>query len=405
MLGDVMDSFVKFCDRGRRLGQAVLVGMAGLAGQACGPVEISTDLARDVPGPALPPRDGARIFVSGHSLTDEPMPGDLAEIARSLGTPAWVNQQIIPGSTLRMRTRGGPPEPGAEGGDPGWRGYRQGRNREGQGMDVLAELQAPRTVAGPYEVLLVTERHDLGWSLLTQDTVPALRHFHERLHAANPLAQTYLFEPWSDLPDPRQPGAWIAYEREASPMWQCVASRVNASLQAEGRPDRIRSLPAAAALAELLARSLAPAGLPGLGTRPEDTVALLFKDSVHPTRLGSYYIALVSYAVIYRRSPQGAWAPPGVSAEQAASLQAVAATFTEAAQQPLPTLAACRVRWEQRFCDTFWRHWGARTSDALSWVRRYRHVRQCRQAVSREQPDNPLFFDPGADRAFWWPAP
>lgn len=400
------DCFVKLCDASKALARAV-VGLAGMAGLACSPAQTpAIRLASDMPMPVLPVRNEARIFVSGHSLTAPPMQGDLVEIARSLHTPAWVNQQVLVGSTLRMRTRGGDGS-GQDAPGPAWSGYRQGANREGEGLDVLAELRAPRTIPGRYDTLLVTERHDLGWALMTQDSVPALRHFHERLHEANPQAQTYFYEPWSDLTDAREPAEWIAYEREASPMWQCLASRVNVSLEAEGRAERIRTVPAGAALAELLARALRPEGLPGISRpRPEDTVALLFSDRVHPTRLGSYFTALVSYAVIYRRSPEGAWAPPELSAEQAASLQAVAAGFVEAGQQPTPSLTACRAQWKQRFCTAFWRQWGRRDGEGpLVAMRSYRNARQCQERLSAERPDNPLFFDAKTDQSVWWRAP
>jgi hypothetical protein len=370
---------------------------------ACGPAGPQVAARGEPPAlPALPARDSARIFVSGHSLTDAPMPGDLARIARSLDTPAWVNHQMVIGSSIRARTRG------VDGSAP-WSGYSQGVNREGEGMDVLAELRAPRTVPGPYEVLLVTERHDLGGILAWEDPVRALRHLHERLIAANPQAQTYFYEPWSSVADLDRPGDWVAYERAATPLWQCLATRVNLSLEAEGRADRIRTVPAASALAHLVARAVDAPGLPGLsrpGAPASETLALLFTDRVHLTRLGSYYMALVNYAAIYGRSPVGAWAPEDIDAAQAQALQQVAWSFASAAPaQPALSLPACRAQWQASFCDTFWDHWRGADAGWMDRLRTWRHATQCRSHLSAETTDNPLFFDPAADRAIWWPAP
>ena len=85
-------------------------------------------------------------------------------------------------------------------------------------------------------------------SLIWNDTVRYLRHFHDRLIDGNPEATTYLYHSWISLDDKDDPARWIAYEREAYWAWQCVATRINQSLAAEGRTDRVLPLPAAASL-------------------------------------------------------------------------------------------------------------------------------------------------------------
>ena len=51
-----------------------------------------------------------RLFVSGHSLTDPPLPQHLSQIAASLGTPLQWNMQSIAGSSISMRIQGAGPE-------------------------------------------------------------------------------------------------------------------------------------------------------------------------------------------------------------------------------------------------------------------------------------------------------
>ncbi len=129
----------------------------------------------------------SRIFWSGHSLTDQPVPGDVAAIARSLGHELQWNRQYMSGSSIRDRTRGRDAPPGHQ----GWDGYRQGYSLEGEGLDVIEELRRPRTVSGgPYDALVITEIHWVMQQLLWQDSVRLLRHFHDRgipAQAARPV--------------------------------------------------------------------------------------------------------------------------------------------------------------------------------------------------------------------------
>lgn len=254
-----------------------------------------------------------RVFVSGHSLTDLPMPAHLERIAASLGTPLDWDRQYMVGSAIKHRARG-------RGNETGWAGYSMGDNKSGRGMDVVRELRT-----NPYDVLLITEQHGVIGSLLEHDAVRHLRHYHDLFIAGNPRGRTYFYEPWLGIPGRTELRRWIDYERQASPVWQCIVHRVNASLAAAGRSDRITSLPAGVALAELMDRATRTA-VPGIsGATPADAIGRIFHDAVHLKPLGAYYVALVVYADLFGRSPVGAWAPDGVSAEQAASLQQVAA--------------------------------------------------------------------------------
>jgi len=168
--------------------------------------------AADPPKTALP----ERVFISGHSLTDQPLPSDLAAIAASLGHPLQWNRQYMVGSSIRARVRGAKAPPG----ETGWSGYHQGSNRDSENMDVLAELRQPRTVTGgPYDVLLITEEHGLLGTMVWNDTVRYLRHYHDRFIDANPAGRTLFYESWLGLDDKNDPRRWIAYERAASPIW------------------------------------------------------------------------------------------------------------------------------------------------------------------------------------------
>ena len=355
------------------------------------------------------------VFWSGHSLTGPPIPEFVTEIAGGFGTSMQWNRHSMAGASLQARTRGRPPS------ETGWDGYRQGYNRDTENMDVIAELLSPRTVdGGKYDVLVITDVHDMLWWILRGDSVRLLRHYHERFLEGNPLGQTFFYEAWLNVNDKDDPRSWIEYERAASPVWQCVATRVNTSLEFEGRTDQIASLPAGLALATLVERAISKDGLAGItGVTVRETMDRLFGDNVHLTRLGAYYIALVSHSFIHDKSPIGAWAPDDIDDLQARSLQQVAWEFVSdyrAGNKPLE-LAECRALVRESFAELYWRYiYDGQNYADLSWhgavlervkntTRRIRNSRTWREGFAEDAPDNPFSYDPATDQSYWHPAP
>ncbi len=354
---------------------------------------------------ASQPEQPQRAFVSGHSLIDNPIPPMLASIAASMGTPLQWNRQYVVGSAIRYRTRGRDRE-------SGWEGYASGYNREGQGLNVIEEFRRPRTTDGrPYDTLIITEQNGVLDSIVLHDTVRHLRHYHDRFIDGNPQGRTWFYESWMGVIDKANPTRWIAYERSAAPLWQCIVTRINTSLAAEGRSDRIESLPASMALVTLVEQALRGqvAGLPTGDTR--QTLDQFFQDEVHLKPLASYYIALSAYAAIYGRTPSGAWAPDGVSPQLAASLQRVAWQAVSAertARKPLP-LGQCGAYMNQftgtyfdHTADDYWNHLG---NPAYATYQRLRHRLQWRWQLWRDFGDDPFRYDPITDKAHWLPAP
>lgn len=352
-------------------------------------------------------RPSARIFWSGHSLTDQPIPDYVAEVAKSLGNVVQWNRQYVVGSSIHTRTRG------RNSGDSGWAGYSQGYNRSGQGMDVIGELRRPQTVSGRYDTLIITEQHWLLGTLLERDTVRLLRHYHDRLIDGNPKAVTYFYESWLGLDDKNDPRRWIAYERAASPIWQCIVTRINRSLEAEGRQDRILSLPAGVALAALIERATQGSGLEDVsGTSTRETVDRLIADSVHLTSMGKYYMALITYSVIFRQPSLGAWAPEGVSAAQAKTLQTVAWQFVGDYYKSNKALelAQCRTTILDSFAGLFWNYirdtsWKANIGMIRSEYRTLKNIALARYRLWRENAENPFHYAPSTDRDYWHRAP
>jgi hypothetical protein len=323
---------------------------------------------------------------------DNPFPDYFASIAQSLNTPVWWNQQNGIGSPLRVRTRGNDVN------STSFSGYSRGKNRSSFDMNVVNELRQPQTISGQrYDTLILTERHDIVGVIMWENTVAYARHFHERLIEGNPQANTYLYHSWLGLTNKNEPSSWINHERAMAPAWQCVASRVNQSLQHEGRRDRMVYLPAGLALASLVEQATQGAGVPGVtGASVRETVDRLIRDDVHLTPLGNYYMALVNYASVYRRSPLNAWAPAGVTAVQAQSLQTFAwqvvsnhySTFTAL------DLAQCRAAMQNTVCAAYY-----------SYTNQPQHAAGCSRFYSATTQQNPFYFDAATDRNYWFPAP
>jgi hypothetical protein len=330
------------------------------------------------------------LFFSGHSLTDNPLPEYVASIAQSLNTQVWWNQQNIPGSPTRARTRG------ENSNATSFPGYSSGKNRSGSGMNVVNELRQPQTISGQrYDTLILTERHDIVDTLMWENTVAYTRHFHERLIEGNPQANTYLYHSWLSVPNKSNPSSWITYERTAAPAWQCIATRINQSIQLTGRSDRVVYLPAGLALASLVEQATQGSGVAGVtGSTVRETVDRIFSDDVHLTSLGIYYMALVNYASVYRRSPVGAWAPAGVSATQAQSLQAVAwqAVANHFNTFVAPDLAQCRAMMVNTICSAY-ATMTNRTSPCTGTF------------AATTQQQNPFYFNASTDSSYWFPAP
>lgn len=385
---------------------SVIVLLAGLAGsgKVDGPTRMSPRLNVATPEAGDHVRLEARVFFSGHSLLNNPVPNFVAAIAEGGKTSMVWNQQNLEGSSIEARTRG---SEGAERIE--WSGYRRGRDREGNPVDVLAELRGPHIgEQRPYDVLIITEGHALLDNVIWSDTVRYLRHYHEQIIRADPNATTYLFESWLSLNTKADPRAWIAYEKAASPAWSCVAERINRSLEAEGRKDRIAPLPAGRALAQLVELATTRGGVPGL-TEPtvEQTLSRLFLDEVHLTPLGSYYVALVIYAVVFGQSPSGTWRPTDVDPTLAATLQAIASQFAAdhiAESRNLP-IDACRA-YMRDFVGVYLAY--QRNAGSLGKNRLWNQVQWLRfyltwgALFSRTDSTNPFHYDPKTDVQYWF---
>jgi hypothetical protein len=338
---------------------------------------------------AWAPRDHVRAFYSGHSLS-EGVPEVVERIARSLGHRLDFEAQVLGYSLLRQRTKG------AVASATEWPGYRAGHNRKGAGLNVAEELRQPRRLAArdKYDVLVVTERHDLPAIARNERTAFYLTDMARHLMAGNPDAEVLLYHTWLNL-DPDAPWPWIEYERAVSPMWECIASRANLDLPARGTAPRVRVLPGAGALAELAA-ALWDDKVPAVGgTSPGERVRLLFADNVHMSDAGRYFIALVHYAVLFGRDPEGATIPAFLAPETGRYMQTLAWQYAVSYGQRADAaarrdMATCRSLMQKEVCPAYAAFQGKGLPGLATLQRQYNTYRCGRDYADANDPENPF---------------
>lgn len=297
------------------------------------------------------PRSSSRFFLTGHSLTDDPLASYIVDVATKRGDSVAYNQQIVIGSPIRFRTRGS--------GTTGWSGYSLGKNRNGStGLNVISELRNPQTIgAGQrYDTLVITENHSSLGMIQWEDTIGYLRHYHDRLIEGNPSARTLFYNSWLDI-NKSAPAQWIDHEKKALVAWECAASKVNLSLQSVGRTDRVLNMPTGAALVDLVER-ISANQIPGISGTINQKLNMIFSDNVHLTPLGVYYVSLLTYASVYGKAPTGITPPQGIDLNIATAMQTMAWNYINSyynRNNPgVREMAECRSYISQQVCPSYW---------------------------------------------------
>ncbi|MBX3272395.1 MAG: hypothetical protein KF729_19200 [Sandaracinaceae bacterium] len=235
------------------------------------------------------PVDRARVFLIGHSLINHHMPAMLHALAQAAGLDYDFQTQIINGAPLRWN----------------WDHSASGEGRHARPGDARAELPS-----GRFDVVVMTEGIPLD-----ADTVRAGGNFYQLAVQSNPSTRTFLFETWhahewDELyavynmyePDPalHLPGRgayeWRAVLDDMRPAWIARVDGINAA-----HPGHVpmHVVPGGPAMGRLV-DEIEAGRVPGLGSRRD-----LFSDEIHLNDLGNYFVALVHFSAIFRRSPEG----------------------------------------------------------------------------------------------------
>jgi len=355
----------------RHRASSTILALVWCCACSVGEPEVQEERLTQSSEPVWKRRDEVHALYSGHSLTDD-IPEAMTDIARSLGRKLEFEFQSIGYSSLRDRTRGTDLKSEA------WTGYRTGKNRRGEGLHIASELERPTQLSpgARYDALVVTERHDLPKTAVQAQTATYLVDIAKHAWAGNPDADVFFYHVWMPI-DVNDPLRWVQYERSQRKLWECVASRAN--LTSKGGNQRIRVLPGASALADLVGE-MWRGSVPGLTQlTPVDRVKLLFRDDVHLSAIGTYFLALVHYAALYGQSPHGAAGVPGLDVDTVAHFQGVA-TRHVAAYGRIADAAATRSMAE---CRAF-------------------AAESCALLFSLKATSNPIVRAKQKAQALWW---
>lgn len=241
------------------------------------------------PPPVSGPLDRARVFFIGHSLVNHEMPAMVAGLAQSMGLDFDYQTQVINGAPLRWN----------------WDNAASGEGRQSRVGNARAELPS-----GRFDVVVMTEGIPLD-----ADTVRAGGNFFRLAVESNPQTRVFMYETWHSLvwediydvynryePDAalhipgRNQYDWRALLDDMRPAWERRVDGINAE-HAAG--PRMAMIPAGLALATLV-DEIEAGRVPGIRSRRD-----LFTDDIHLSDLGNYFVALVQFATIFRRSPVG----------------------------------------------------------------------------------------------------
>ena len=306
-----------------------------------------------VPPVGTDPRDSATVYWVGHSLIShregetQPLFELIGQFARSQGHAYGFYQHTTPGAPLS------------------WNWNMEAEKR--------AEIERR---GSRYDVMVITEGISLDQTIEGHSSAFYAQRFYCAMMNANPNAEVFLYESWHHLyasdrelgyPEPHV-FDWRARLDEDRPRWESVADD---AMRSDLPPPRggyydaahctpsserpIRIIPVGSALAELYDRLERPRSgedwegfsihdfvvngyrdwpeewpvdPPGHGVDWRRRIASLTlkrprqePDDIHPSPHGVYFVTLVHYATIYRRSPIGLPAANGVSRNLARLMQ------------------------------------------------------------------------------------
>jgi hypothetical protein len=236
------------------------------------------------------PRDEASAFFVGHSLVNFDMPDMFHALVIDAGLDNTFDVQLIVGSPLR---------------------YNWENSSTAQGLDAQVALPT-----GNYNVFVMTESIPPH-----PDMVQYGGLFFNLAQTSNPNTESYYYEAWHwlhwgdgdadaiegynsfiepnpayHIPTPESNYDFRNQINISRPMW---IERVDDINQNYPQHNPMKVIPAGTAIGELYDAIQA-------GQVPDMTqIDGIFEDNVHMNDIGNYFVALVHYATIYRRSPVG----------------------------------------------------------------------------------------------------
>jgi hypothetical protein len=212
----------------------------------------------------------AVLFV-GHSLVSPDIPTMLTSLAKAEKLDGHIDYQIINGAPLKWNWENAP---------------------KAEGLDGRVAL-----ASGGYDVVVLTEAIPLKEQIEWNDSKGYALRWYDLAVTNNPKARVYMYETWHSRGSGGDDTPWRQQLDRDLAEWEGIVDAVNGARK-PGTPEML-IVPAGQGLAKL-SDEVAAGRVPDVSA-----LADLFADDIHLNDVGKYFVAMIHYATIYRKSPEG----------------------------------------------------------------------------------------------------
>ncbi len=243
-------------------------------------VDLKAIYGKRVPAPA----GELQVFHLGHSLVGRNMPAFLQQLA---GGDHDYRSQLGWGATLKSHW-----DPDVE-----INGF-EFENQHNKYQDVHEAI-----VSGELDAFVMTEMVEIKDAIRYFDSANYLHEFAAYISRHSPQTRVFLYESWHHVDDER--GWFTRLDEDYPEHW--LGQILYPALARSEQTARIHVIPVGQVLAAFFRVVEERDGVPGI-TQPEDIFIRNDDgtlDAIHVNDIGMYLVALVHYAVLYQRSPEG----------------------------------------------------------------------------------------------------
>ncbi|MFT6791155.1 MAG: hypothetical protein ACJA04_000355 [Cellvibrionaceae bacterium] len=237
----------------------------------------------------LEPENGTlKVYHLGHSLVGQNMPYMLEQLADNRqGKGHKYHSQLGWGATLKSHWDPEVPINGFE-----------SENNHNYYRDAFKAIESQE-----YDAFVLTEMVEIKDAIKYFDADNNLTNFARKISTESPKSRIYFYESWHQVTDPE---GWInRLDNDLEKYWERqILHKALANLDGE---VTIYLIPVGQVFSAFFKEIERTGGVEGI-RRPEDIFDRKEDgtlDVIHINDLGAYFVALVHYAVLYRKDPSG----------------------------------------------------------------------------------------------------
>ncbi|MGH1441119.1 MAG: hypothetical protein ACRBBR_13460 [Cellvibrionaceae bacterium] len=259
--------------------------LAAIGLAACSKKLSNEEINQLYQNPLPPVTSPLTVYHLGHSLVGKDMPAMLSQLA---GEGHSYHSQLGWGATLQSHWEPDIPVNGFE-----------SENKHKEYRDPFEAIGS-----GKYDAFVMTEMVEIDAAVKYFKSSQYLAKFAGKVKEASPKTTIYFYETWHEVTDS---AGWInRLDKDLGKYWEkAILHKALAKLDGQ---VSIYMIPAGQVLSAFF-KEVERRGGVGNINKPEDIFARKEEDGsldpIHINDMGNYLIALVHYATLYRKSPEG----------------------------------------------------------------------------------------------------